>query len=114
MVTVLRHEAVLRLVGSCGYFQNVVLHPELRFRLSSKLDPAISREVLEDRRGRISPQRFHPSSTLASITWTFATRTRRAVPSIIGELSRFVEESGRIIGRAAGVPKFASHRTFHG
>jgi 2-aminoadipate transaminase len=43
------------------------------------------------------------------MNWNFANRTRRTVPSIIRELNRIVEQSGRIISLAAGMP---SSKTF--
>jgi 2-aminoadipate transaminase len=43
------------------------------------------------------------------VTWTFASRTLPAVPSIIRDLSRIVSQSDRIISLAAGMP---SPKTF--
>lgn len=38
------------------------------------------------------------------MAWTFANRTWKALPSIIRDLNRIVEESGRIVSLAAGMP----------
>ncbi len=38
------------------------------------------------------------------MTWNFATRSRNAAPSMIRDINRIVEQSGRIISLAAGMP----------